>query len=174
MYIPSSPNKLITTTYKRVLTVIHIRGCLEASQKIEVSKFRTSKMGFENAQQTDNSCMLSGGIPKHRTFELSYFPTIWHLWLKINSVTLPFTHTLRVVLLLLFILGGAWCFRDKMQWAVRGPSWTPSVKRMLVFTILSCVISLELLILHRISFTSLTKRWASYLANVQISCSSCY
>jgi hypothetical protein len=53
-----------------------LRACLEASQKIEVSKFRTSKMGSENAQQTDKYDIVSGGIPKHRTFELSYFPTI--------------------------------------------------------------------------------------------------
>ena len=51
-------------------------------------------MGFENAQQTDNSCMLYIGTPKNRTFEVSkfrMFGTIRLLNEKINPVTVAFT-----------------------------------------------------------------------------------
>ena len=72
-YVRTFPNSNCSSiSFKSTM----LRACLEASQKIEVSKFRTSKIGSENAQQTDKYDIVSGGIPKHRTFELSYFPTI--------------------------------------------------------------------------------------------------
>jgi hypothetical protein len=50
--------------YVQAILEIILRASILGPQKIEVSEFRTSKMGFENAQQTDNSCMLYIGTQK--------------------------------------------------------------------------------------------------------------
>jgi hypothetical protein len=42
-------------------------------KKFEVTKFRTSKIGFEIVHQTDKYDMLSAGAKRNRSFEVSKF-----------------------------------------------------------------------------------------------------
>jgi hypothetical protein len=62
----SEYSSLVCQTANRNGVKLHLcrqtlKAALEASQKIEVWKFRTSKMGSENAQQTDKYDIVSGG-----------------------------------------------------------------------------------------------------------------